>query len=322
MTELKQRVKFGLDDGRILMLAAQVIVGFTFRSVFEPGFEKMPESSQYLRVLALALMLVAVVLLLTPPAYHQLVADGNDTLDVQRVLNWTLGLALLPFAIALGIDFFTSVERITSRGVALTFGVAATVLALLMWYGWEAVQRPKRRQRHEERRAMSEGEQGAQQQSGQQQDGGGGTETKDKVDHVLTEARMALPGAQALLGFQFATILTEAFERLPRSLKYVHVASMTMIAISIILLIAPAAYHRLFEQGEATEHFHRVASRLIVLSMVTLALGIVGDFYLVVRKVTESYPLALTAAGLLLLLCYALWFGFTAIQRARRGSPA
>ena len=34
---------------------------------------------------------------------------------------------------------------------------------------------------------------------------------KDKVDDALTEARVVLPGAQALLGFQFAAMLAPGF---------------------------------------------------------------------------------------------------------------
>ena len=36
-----------------------------------------------------------------------------------------------------------------------------------------------------------------------------------KIDYALTEARVVLPGAQALLGFQLAIILTTGFAELP-----------------------------------------------------------------------------------------------------------
>ena len=39
----------------------------------------------------------------------------------------------------------------------------------------------------------------------------------NKIKHVLTECRVVLPGAQALLGFQFICVLTESFDRLRRS---------------------------------------------------------------------------------------------------------
>ena len=43
-----------------------------------------------------------------------------------------------------------------------------------------------------------------------------------KIEQMLTEARVILPGAQALLGFQLAVVLTQAFDRLPPSSKTLH----------------------------------------------------------------------------------------------------
>jgi hypothetical protein len=36
-----------------------------------------------------------------------------------------------------------------------------------------------------------------------------------KIEYVLTEVRVVLPGVQALLGFQLVIVLTRAFEDLP-----------------------------------------------------------------------------------------------------------
>ena len=38
-----------------------------------------------------------------------------------------------------------------------------------------------------------------------------------KIDQMLTEARVIVPGAQALLGFQLAVVLTQSFDELPAS---------------------------------------------------------------------------------------------------------
>jgi hypothetical protein len=40
------------------------------------------------------------------------------------------------------------------------------------------------------------------------------TDLPTRIRHVLTEARVVLPGTQALLGFQLTVILTESFEKL------------------------------------------------------------------------------------------------------------
>ena len=45
MAKLKDKIKTALDEGRMLVLGAQILVGFQYRAVFEPVFEKLPESS-------------------------------------------------------------------------------------------------------------------------------------------------------------------------------------------------------------------------------------------------------------------------------------
>ena len=149
-----------------------------------------------------------------------------------------------------------------------------------------------------------------------------GTELKDKIDQVLTEARVVLPGAQALLGFQFVTMLMDGFDKLPPSSKYVHLISLALMALSIILLMTPAAYHRIVEKGEETEHFHSVAGYFLIAAMVPLPIGICGDFFVVLRKVTESSRLAAAAALVMLLFFYGLWFGYTIYRRSRHPRTA
>lgn len=133
---------------------------------------------------------------------------------------------------------------------------------------------------------------------------------------------MLVLGSQALLGFQFITTLTEAFEKLPLSSRYVHLSSLLLVALSIVLLMTPAAYHRIVERGEETDHFHRFASRVLIASMLPLPLGVTGDLFVVVRKVTESATAALAVAALMLIFFYGFWFGYTVYRRGRRRQSA
>jgi len=99
------------------------------------------------------------------------------------------------------------------------------------------------------------------------------TELFAKVEQVLVEARHGSARVQALLGFQFAIMLIEGFEKLPESSKRIHLASLVLMALCVILLMTPAAYHRIVERGEATEHFHRVASLFVLAAMALCRLG-------------------------------------------------
>lgn len=126
---------------------------------------------------------------------------------------------------------------------------------------------------------------------------------------------MALPGAQAFLGFQFAIVFAQGFEHLPRPWQRIHFVSLLATTVATVLLITPAAYHRIHEAGEDTEYFHKVASRLLLTALVFLGPGMAGDLFLVIAKVTQSPGTASASAGLLLLGFYGLWFGVSAWRR-------
>src|SRR5260370_27154527 len=106
---------------------------------------------------------------------------------------------------------------------------------------------------------------------------------------------MVLPGVQALLAFGFAATLMDAFPGLPGASQALDLAGVACVALATILLMTPAARHRLVEGGEDTEAFHRFASRLLLAAMVPLALGIAAEFPLLLRPIPDSVALPATA---------------------------
>ena len=142
------------------------------------------------------------------------------------------------------------------------------------------------------------------------------TSLEHRIVQVLTEARVVLPGAQALLGFQLAMVLMEPFEKLPAAAKAAHLCSLLFIALAVVVLMAPAAYHRIVERGEDTERFHTFAGRMVLLALALLAPGFCGDLYVVLvrSQIHAAAGIALAA----LAVFYAAWFGAMLILRARR----
>ena len=141
-----------------------------------------------------------------------------------------------------------------------------------------------------------------------------------RIVEVLLEARVVLPGAQALLGFQLAMVMMEPFEQLPREAKIVHLASLGFIALATIVLMAPAAYHRIVDRGQDSERFHAFASRMVLLALAFLAPGFAGDLHLVLDR--AGFPAAAwpCAAGALVAF-YSAWFGAMVLMRSRRPHP-
>jgi DMSO reductase anchor subunit len=311
MAQLKNRIRNVLDESRMLVLASQLVLGLQFRSFFEAGFDKLPILTRLLKVGGLGLILIALGLLIAPAAYHRIVERGEDSEELHRYATRLLRWALLPFALGLGVDLFMATEKVVGRKWGVAAGFVGVVVALFFWYLLEFYMRRERAPEVLEARMES-------QKREAEEGGGGGATLSDKIKHVLTEARVVLPGAQALLGFQLIAVLTESFERLPNMSKYVHLASLAFIALTVVLLMTPAAYHRIVEQGEETEHFHRFASKMVVASLVPLALGIAGGVYVVVQKVTDSTLLSVVAALVTLALFWELWFGITLYRRTQR----
>jgi len=132
----------------------------------------------------------------------------------------------------------------------------------------------------------------------------------------MMEARVVLPGAQALVGFQFAAVLTESFDKLQPLVKWVHVSGLLCIALCSILLMAPAAYHRIVEGGEDSERLHRFATAMILASMVFLSLGIAADLFVVGVKVFGSISAASLIGIVTLCIFLGWWFGYMLYRRA------
>ncbi len=92
--ELTKKVNIALAETRMLILGAQILLGFQFRGVFSDGYEQLPTHVRYLDGLALALMVCVVGLLITPGPYHRIVEDGEDSERLHRLATVIAELAL------------------------------------------------------------------------------------------------------------------------------------------------------------------------------------------------------------------------------------
>jgi len=297
MTGLGEKVQNALDEARILVLGAQILIGFQYESVFESRFDTLQEPLRMLKTLALGLLLVAFALLASPASYHRLVEEGRDSPVLHRFTMRMVGTALAPFALGLALELFVVGRAMGTPTVGLVAGIVAVTAAFFFWYGLGFIYR----------RPMNDMDRTA----------SGGGDLNVRIRHLLTEIRVVLPGVQALLGFQLIAVLTDAFARLPSSLRTLHGISLALMAASIILLMTPAALHRLADRGENTERFHRIGGRLLLTAMLPLALGICLDFFVVLAIVTGSFPLSLLLSSAMFLLFLILWLLYPLWQRGR-----
>jgi hypothetical protein len=146
---------------------------------------------------------------------------------------------------------------------------------------------------------------------------------EEEATHATDEARMVLPGVQALLGFQLIAVFNQRFQDLSEGRQVLHLAAFLCLALAMTLIMAPAAYHRQAERGCVTRRVIDFASRLLTLSLVPLMVGLVIDTYLLVWLVTGTELPSLSIAGGALVVLVAFWFVVPRLARhARQAAPA
>ena len=308
--ELTKKIKIALDETRMLILGAQILLGFQFRGVFDNGYDQLPSHLRYLDGITLLPMICVVALLITPGPYHRIVETGEDSQSFNRLVTVIINLALLPFAIALGLDVVVTTASIFGAMPGAGAGIAVAAVAVAFWYGFPHLRKKKRHNPEQERlMRFPDSEKPA------------STPLDVRIEQMLTEARVILPGAQALFGFQLAIVFTQSFGQLATASMLVHATSLLLVALAVVLLMAPAAYHRIVYDGEMSEDMHWIGGLLVTVATIPLALGLAGDTYVVIGKIAASPTAAIVAAGAAFTLLIGLWHAYPLVAAFIRRRP-
>lgn len=288
--KLHEALKTSLGELRMQMLGAQVLLGFEFQGLFQDNFSAVPFGARAVDAVGLALMIVAIALMIAVPCQHRLIERGESTQRIYLESRRYAELALLPLAAAIGCDLFVATGAF-GWAVATALAIVMFSAAIGMWYLFGMALR----------RLWAVGPGGAPMKQSN-------TPLHNKIEQLLTEARVILPGVQALLGFQFAVMLTKAFGQLPHAAQVVHVFALMSLAASIVLLIAPAAIHRITFGGNDDPRLHALGSTLITIALLPLVCGLSCDLWIALIKLFGETSLALAGALAAAILLLTLWY--------------
>ena len=110
------------------------------------------------------------------------------------------------------------------------------------------------------------------------------------VMELLNELRVVGIGVQVLFGFLLSLPFTSRFARLDPAQRGVYLATVTFAAMSIALLVAPVAYHRLLFRRHEKGSLVRVTNVLAIAGLVTVGLAVSCAVLLVVSFVAPGVP--------------------------------
>ncbi len=133
MAKLSDRIENVLNEARML-LGGQVLLGFSYRIFFEPGFDRIPEPARMAQLYGVGVMTAGLGLLIWPASFHQIAEKGRQTKTVETFTANVLDWALLPLALGLALTLYPVASSLRLPYAAWIGGMSG-VTALAIWYG-------------------------------------------------------------------------------------------------------------------------------------------------------------------------------------------
>jgi hypothetical protein len=127
------------------------------------------------------------------------------------------------------------------------------------------------------------------------------------INDLLQELRVALAGVQILFGFLLSIVFTGPYQHTSAVQRGAHLVAVLFAVISVALMTAPAAWHRLlFRKGQRREIL-RVSNTFAIGGLASLALAMSSTVFLLADVVLGNWP-AIVACGLTMVWFGVLWF--------------
>jgi hypothetical protein len=295
---LAARLGIAIDELRVQMLSTEVLFGFQLQSTFREGFAHLSFAARFVDAVSLTCLVLTLAALIAAPAQHRLVEQGNATVRILKVTGFLAAMALVFMAIALSGDAFIVTEYFLGRTIAMIAGIGTGVVAAGMWFWLTCRLKP----RYFPPETLP---------------GFECPPLHDKIEQMLKEAWVALPGATGIFGFQLSVTLMPDFSLLPTAVQHVHFAALAFVALAMIILMTPGPVHRIAFQGREDPRSHRIGSRLLNLGLAPLALGISADFYVALGKMQSYGRIEALATLIIFGVLVAAWFLVPLGLRAR-----
>ena len=136
-------------------------------------------------------------------------------------------------------------------------------------------------------------------------------------DQLFNELRSIIPGAQIQGAFLLTIAFTQRFERLNEFQQDVYYVTFLLAAASLVLLFAPAAFHRVQFRQHDKEMLLRAANVEMITALVLVSLSLAGTVLLISDLIIPT-SVAVAAAMATLVATGLLWWAFPIARRLIR----
>ena len=136
-------------------------------------------------------------------------------------------------------------------------------------------------------------------------------------DQLFNELRSIIPGVQVQGAFLLTVAFTQRFERLNDFQRDVYYVTFLLAAASLVLLLAPAAFHRVQFRQHDKEMLIRAATVEMIMALVLVSFSLAGTVLLISDLIVPT-NVAVAAATAVLIATGLLWWVFPIARRLTR----
>ena len=135
------------------------------------------------------------------------------------------------------------------------------------------------------------------------------------LSDLLQELRVALPGVQVLFAFLLTVPFSQRFEDLNTFQRDLFYGVLISVSLATVLLVAPAAGHRILFRRQQKEYIVTLANRLVLVGLALLAVAMCGAIALIGDFLFGAATAIVSTAAIA--LAFALfWFAGPLRRRA------
>lgn len=130
-----QATRLLLEECRMVLPGIQALFGFQLIAVFNEGFaQKLSVLDQRLHLAAIALIVIAIAIIMTPAAYHRQTAPLQASERLVRLSTRLLLWSMLPLTLGICIDFYVVSAVIVDGNLARWLAAVVFLVFVGLWY--------------------------------------------------------------------------------------------------------------------------------------------------------------------------------------------
>lgn len=134
---LSKAAEYLIEECRMILPGIQTLFGFQLIVVFNSTFdEKLTSLEQKLHLLAIVLVGIAIVIIMTPAAYHRQTGPEDITQRFIKLAARLMLFSMVPLTFSICIELYL-ISHLILHNTLLSSGITAGLLIvfLLLWFG-------------------------------------------------------------------------------------------------------------------------------------------------------------------------------------------